>query len=260
MRPQAEAERARALRAGLQQGLLITPDRVAYYGPFGRPGMRCLGSWAFYLSPDRPFQLQEEGRGACTERFALVAPWTTHRVVPGSEDLAVLLVEPDSIDGDALRRSLMASPDRRRRTAARIERGFCDNPIQAKDIDLQFFGDALPRRWMDHRVRRAIDFLASPATSQLSVDQCAIRVSLSSSRLMHLFSEQTHTTYRRFRAWKRARRFLGTLAGRSRLIDVALDAGYADSTHLSRSVRSCYGYTPSALCECTRGLSVVAYS
>lgn len=254
-----EASRAHAAAEGpLHRGLLITHDRVAYFGPFGRPGNRCLGCWAFYLSGDLPFELHESGRAARTERFALVAPWTPHRVVPASEELAVLLVEPDSIDGDALWKSLMGSSGRQQRTAGAIERGFCVDPTLVDDIDAHFFGDSLPRRPMDRRVLQVIDLLAAPATAQMSVDQCASQVFLSSSRFMHLFNEQTKTTFRRIRAWKRARRFLGTLAGSSKLVDVALDAGYADSTHLSRSVRSCYGYTPSALCECTRGIPVIA--
>ncbi|WP_273456614.1 helix-turn-helix domain-containing protein [Nevskia ramosa] len=243
-----------------EPGLLITHDRLAYYGDFGRPSRRCLGCWAFYLSMDVPFTLHEDGREARSARFALVPPWTPHRVLPGGTDLAVLLVEPESVDGTALQAMLMATPARRQRTAAALAEGFSNTRSAEADIDIQFFGSALPQRRLDPRIRRVVDLIVSPETAQLSAEQCAARVFLSPSRFMHLFTEQTDTTFRRFRAWKRARRFLSLMAGNPRLVDVALDAGYADSTHLSRSVRNCYGYTPSTLCAFTRGLTVFAQS
>lgn len=248
----------RSAHPALERGLTITPDRVAYYGAFGRPSPRCLGSWAFYLSMDAPFTLDEAGRETRSAEFALVPPWTTHRVLPAATDLAVLLIEPDSVDGAALQASLMGTPQRQQDTAIAIARGFGSAPSADADIDTLFFGGALPQRRLDHRIHRVIELIAAPASSNLSAEQCAEHVCLSSSRFMHLFNEQTDTTFRRFRAWKRARRFLSQLSGKARLVEVALDVGYADSTHLSRSVRSCFGYTPSALCGFTRGLSVIA--
>ncbi len=171
-----------------ERGLQITRDRVAYYGAFGRPSPRCLGCWAFYLSMDAPFTLHEAGRETRTLSFALVPPWTTHRVVPAATDLAVLLIEADSVDGEALRQSLMATPERQRRTAFAIAQGFRSAPCADTDIDTQFFGSALPQGRLDHRIRRVIDLIAAPATSNLSAEQCAYRVCLSPSLFMHLFN------------------------------------------------------------------------
>ena len=241
-----------------ERRLQITPDRVAYFGAFGRPSARCLGCWAFYLSMDAPFALHESGRETRETFFALMPPWTIHRVVPGASDLAVLLIEPDSVDGNAMQASLMATRDRERATALSIAHGFRRPPHADADLDIQYFGRALPAHHLDHRIRRVIDLISAPETAHLSAEACADRICLSPSRFMHLFNEQTDTTFRRIRAWKRARRFLSLLTGKARLVEMALDVGYADSTHLSRSVRNCFGYTPSALCEYTRGLPVIA--
>ena len=240
------------------RGLTITPDRVAYYGAFGRPSPRCLGSWALYLSLDLPFTLHEADHEARSSHLALVPPWTPHRVLPGASELGVLLIEPDSVDGDALQARLMGNASMQRRTAISVAEGFGRPRAADADLDLQFFGAALPTRAIDDRIRRVIALIANPDSRTLSAEHCAGQVFLSPSRFMHLFSEQTDTTFRRFRAWKRARRMLSLLAGHPRLIEAALDAGYADSTHLSRAMRSCYGYTPSALSAFTRDLPVVA--
>ena len=249
-------ETVRRLR--LQRVMLITRDRIAFCGPFGLPSSRCLGAWTFYLSPDHPFEIHEQGQVGRSTTFALVPPWVAHRVVPTGRDLAVLLVEPDSVDTEAMRIRLTGSPEAQQRTALAIRDGFRKDSTQAVDFDGHFFGGALPRRRLDRRIRRVIDLIAAPETAHLSAEQCASQVFLSSSRFMHLFSEQTQTTFRRLRGWKRARRFLTMLASDSKLVDVALDAGYADSTHLSRCVRSCYGYTPATMCQASRALAVVA--
>jgi AraC-like DNA-binding protein len=152
----------------------------------------------------------------------------------------------------------MATASLRERTARSIRSGFEQSQGAAHDFDRQYFGAALPPRLMDARIRRICERLSGPAAPRLSAHDCASQACLSFSRFMHLFSGEVHTTFRRYRAWKRARSLLAMMGGEPSLVDVALDAGYADSTHFSRSVRRCYGYTPSAMFDGSRRLSVIA--
>lgn len=234
----------------------ITPDRIAYCGNFGRPASRTLGAWVVYLSLEGPFELTVNGQPMSLEVFALLPPWTLHRVMTQDPDLAVILLEPEAVDGAALAAMLMGSPADRERFAESIRRGFERDPGGAEDFDQQFFGVSLPGRSIDSRIRRAIDLVDVHQATDMTAQQCAKRIFLSPSHFMHLFRSQMDTTFRRFRAWKRARRLLCVLGGDPRLVEVALDGGYADSTHLCRAVRSFFGYTPSAMFNLTRCLSV----
>jgi methylphosphotriester-DNA--protein-cysteine methyltransferase len=65
--------------------------------------------------------------------------------------------------------------------------------------------------------------------------------------------------FRSFRTWKRARNVLHHVVRHdANLLDVALDAGYPDSTHFSHSIRQIYGLKPSDMFAGSRRLSVHA--
>lgn len=237
----------------------VSPDRIAYWGGLGCPTTRNLGSWTFYLGCTRPFQVAEGDGPFKMQWFALVAPWTPHRVFSEDRDLAQVLVEPENVDGPAMIEQLVSSPERRAHTAGAIREGFNRAPGSPEDFDLQYFGRRLPSRAMDPRIRDACKLLSRSDGSQLSSVACAAHAHLSLSRFMHLFSVEAGTTFRRFRAWKRARRLLALMGGQPRLVEVALEAGYSDSTHFSRSVRRCWGYSPSAMFDGSRHVSVISH-
>ncbi len=237
----------------------LTTSRIAYWGAFGRPSVRKLGAWTLYVAIERPFDLSENGGPVRCETVALVAPWVSHRVATEDHDLALIVIEPETVDPLLLVSRLMGTRERQQATAAAIRLGFQQGPGAPEDFDLQYFGEALPRRAkLDARIRRVVEQVGSPGAPNLTAQACAAQACLSFSRFLHLFSREMQTTFRRLRAWKRARGLLWVMGGDPSLVDVALEAGYADSTHFSRSVRRCYGYTPSAMFDLSRRLPVIA--
>ena len=75
----------------------------------------------------------------------------------------------------------------------------------------------------------------------------AAQVSLSLSQLERLFGEQVGLSVRRLVLWRRLRLALAiALAGNS-LTDAAHAAGFADSAHFSRTVRSMFGIRAQSL-------------
>ena len=235
----------------------VTPDRIAYWGTLGNPTTRNLGAWTFYLACEKPFRLSVARASFTRQSFALVPPRAPHRIITDDRDIVQILVEPETVDGTLLEQ-LMSTAELRVDTARSIRNGFGQSQGEAPEFDCQYFGRPLPGRVMDPRIRRVCERLSGPAAPRLSAHDCAVQACLSFSRFMHLFSAEVQTTFRRYRAWRRARSLLVMMGGESSLVDVALDAGYADSTHFSRSVRRCYGYTPSAMFDSSRRLSVIS--
>jgi AraC-like DNA-binding protein len=238
--------------------MLITPSRLAYRGLFGSPGERRLGAWTFYVALQSPFEVSVDGSPAERHTFALVPPYTAHRVTTQDLEMAMVLVEAESVDGPAMKEQLLASAAQRELCAAAIRNGFARPMSRCEDFDLRFFGQRLPSRTLDARVQRAIDRMCSQPAARLSAEDCAALTGLSFSRFTHLFSEQTGTTFRRFRAWKRARGLMRMVGHNLNLLDVALSAGYADSTHFSHSIRQFYGLTPRDIFAFSRQLSVIS--
>lgn len=238
--------------------MLITPSRLAYRGLFGSPGERRLGGWTFYVALQNPFEVSVDGGPAERHTFAMVPPYTPHRVNTSDLEMAVVLVEAESVDGQALKERLFNGAAQRELCAASIRNGFAHPTSRGEDFDLRFFGQRLPSRTLDPRVQRAIDRMCNQPAGRLTAEDCAALTGLSFSRFTHLFSEQTGTTFRRFRAWKRARGLMRMVGHNLNLLDVALSAGYADSTHFSHSIRQFYGLTPRDIFAFSRQLSVIS--
>jgi AraC-like DNA-binding protein len=85
----------------------------------------------------------------------------------------------------------------------------------------------------------------------------ADNVSLSPTRLVHLFKEQTGVPIRRFRQWNRMKSVVEFVAAGQTLTAAALNAGFSDSAHLSRAFRNMFGIKPSFLFSRSTNLNIV---
>jgi AraC-like DNA-binding protein len=124
------------------------------------------------------------------------------------------------------------------------------------DFDRQFFGAPLAPRALDARIRKVIDAINADPAAATSAEECAASVHLSFSRFLHLFKQETGMAFRAFRAWKRARSLLRYVRQTATLTDIALEAGYPDSTHFSHSIRQVYGLKPSDILAGSRRLAL----
>lgn len=247
--------------------MLIHPDRVVYAGLLGVTSTRKLGALTVYASLGGPFRIcMEAGARRCDE-LAVVPPYTPHRIVTEDRLIGVLMIEPESIDAGSLPRFLQAAPTREDRAGVleRIRESFfrlMHGDIRASkataDIDHLFFGRVLMRRNLDRRIASVIEKVRNAPCDQFPAEACSRLAGLSFSRFLHLFKSEVGTTFRCFRAWKRARSFLAYVK-LPNLTDVALTIGYPDSTHFSHSIRSVYGLTPKDICAGSRRLAIVSH-
>ena len=99
----------------------------------------------------------------------------------------------------------------------------------------------------DQRISEALQFLREAPDAYDSIDALADRVHLSSSRFAHLFKEQVGVPVRRYVLWQKMRRALDLAMAGDSLTTAALSAGFADSAHLSRTVRAIMGVAPEFL-------------
>ncbi|TDU28841.1 AraC family transcriptional regulator [Panacagrimonas perspica] len=243
---------------GMDRMMLVTPTRIAYRGLFGTPGVRYFGAWTLYVAINTPFEASIDDGPSRSETFVAVPPYTPHLVSTPDREMAEVLVEAEAVDGCRFHDQFLATPVQRQRVAATIRAGL-SRPLSScpsEDFDLRFFGERLPARDLDSRIARAIERMKDDPAGRLTAEDCAAMTGLSFSRFTHLFSDQTQTTFRRFRAWKRARGLMPLIANPLNLLDVALNAGYADSTHFSHSIRQFYGYTPRDIFAGSRRLAI----
>lgn len=98
---------------------------------------------------------------------------------------------------------------------------------------------------VDARVERVVEMIQSTASENVSLEELAGAVHVSSQRLIQLFKQQTGIPIRRYRLWHRMFRTAGYIAQGFSMTDAAMNAGFSDSAHFAHTFRSMFGTTPS---------------
>lgn len=256
----------RVVRAsGGERLMWLTKQRVFYAGLLGSVGLRTSGGWGIYVSPSGLPNRVRLGSGAWQSGELIVVPPMVPHCIESPQPLILnLIVEPEFVDPQALPPLLRqcgvvddpAFVRRVRAAHARLLAASGHQCFGGFDFDRLFFGQALPTRTLDARIRTVVERVNANPAEAVSAEQCAAEVNLSFSRFLHLFKAQTGMTFRAFRAWKRARSLLRYVRESTSLTDIALTAGYPDSTHFSHSIRQFYGLKPSDILAGSRRIAL----
>jgi AraC-like DNA-binding protein len=237
--------------------MIITPGRIAYNGLLGAPTLRTFGAFAIYVAMDNAFTLKT-GKGSYQSLYQVIEPYETHSIVSPDKKVMQILIEAESVRRDM---RLHRTEDlANKNTVQKIFDGFCDIGAEidnCNEFDQTFFGRPLEQRPLDLRISRVTREICDNPAERHSAHRYALKSNLSVSRFIHLFREQTDTTLRRFCAWKRARGVMSYVKAEESLVETALSAGFADSTHFSHSVRHFFGLRPKDIIAGSRNLRLV---
>jgi AraC-like DNA-binding protein len=89
------------------------------------------------------------------------------------------------------------------------------------------------------------DILGDPMT-RMSQDELASRTGLERTRALRSFKTATGMTFRAFKNWTGLQAAARQIAEGELIRTAAMDAGFSDSAHLTRTFRQSFGITPSA--------------
>ena len=191
---------------------------------------------------------------------AAVAPDVAHTFQTDGA-VAHLFVEPES----RLGRALAARVFERGKLAALDATSIGDSISQMsdwfdrphhKDAELIDLGRTLVSHLADQqsrialtdpRVNRILAWAPGQLRHPVSLADAARLVGLSTGRARHLFVEQTGLPFRTWLLWLRLQKAIEGYAQGMTLTDAAIDAGFSDSAHFSRTFRSMFGITADSL-------------
>ncbi|MGS0744035.1 helix-turn-helix domain-containing protein [Glaciimonas sp. GG7] len=235
----------------------INSDRVFYAGLIGQRTTRIMGSIVVFVSLAEPIRISIDGGEWVSTDLAVIQPYIPHRIECDNRLVAVIHIEPETVDSQHLPAYLKAGSGKAddqqlirkvRNVYAKINSfGDIIDP-QTEDFDMFVFGQLLlPAPAVEARIARLVERIKDNPCGLVSAKECALEAGLSVSRFLHVFRDTVGVPFRTFRSWKRGRSLLYRLMDSSNLVYLALNTGYPDSTHFSHSVRQLYGMTPTVL-------------
>lgn len=173
-----------------------------------------------------------------------------HRIASGAERGTAIYLDPESVAGAAADRrahnygwadsahSLPIDPERE--TLAELVAEVVD--------DLERDDSQNIERGRHEAVTEALELLPSlVGDGPIRGAEVARRVGISATRLTHLFTEQVGIPLRPYILWLRLHVAISRVRSGDDLTAAAHAAGFADSSHLTRTCRRTFGLPPSAL-------------
>ncbi len=208
------------------------------------------------LGLEQNFTLELHGRELHC-RSALLPSGSQVRLRAGDNRLVVWYLDPFGADFAALSKQMTATEGGLYRELAdevqwlerhRLLLDEDATPAQAYGLIEQLVGatPALPFK-LDPRISSVVALIKRDVANNLSAGYLAAQVDLSAPRLSQLFKDTLGVPIRRYRQWHRLFvTAVGVTQGLS-LTTAALEAGFTDSAHFSRTFRSILGMPPSAM-------------
>jgi AraC-like DNA-binding protein len=228
-------------------------------GPYQKTKLHAHHAVQVTISLSGWFTLETRDREVGGEAAA-VAPDTEHALA-GEGMVAHLYVDPEGEPGRELQRTLFSGDTLVSIPSAklagmppRLRAGF-ESP-QRSDQTLIDLGRALLAKLApgsdrderpEARVRRMSAWAAGRLQTPVTLADAAAHVGLSTGRARHLFVEETGLPFKTYLLWRRLMRAAEIFSAGSSLTDAAHDAGFSDSSHLSRTFRRMFGITADSL-------------
>lgn len=236
--------------------LTIGVGWVYYDGPVGHTEFHQHYAVQICFPSAGLLHIETTDESRSVETVLVIGSNVSHRLSTPATIAKILYVEPSLISQSARRLQVdgIEIPDL--------------SPLQSQAIDNMFaaaqdsrgpdFGLELARViWpaeashaflsIDNRIRKALKNIELSEDLNLNLDQIAMGSGLSASRFRHLFSAQVGMPIKSYLLWIKLQRALQSLAVDSSLTNAAHKAGFADSSHLSRTFKRTFGLAPADL-------------
>jgi AraC family transcriptional regulator len=193
-----------------------------------------------------------------TCRGAIVRPDVVHSFGSDGALGVMLFVDPESVEGQWLRSSLVADvtpiPAQRLDQCIPQVRTLAEQPLEAlppgeliRHCVLSMCAGAPPSRRMDPRVAGVLASIRASDDLRISLDDAAATVFLSPGRFAHLFTAHVGLPFRRYMLWRKMARAMLAIGRGDNLTQAAYAGDFADAAHLTRTFNQMWGMPPSML-------------
>lgn len=234
-------------------GRIFTGEgRMIYAGALGPTGRHSHHAFQIAVAVEGEIALVDGSGAAVFCPAAVIPPNAPHGIAAPTPQAVMLFLDPDTIDGRRLRRTLLAAraaPDWANQAAPlhsrATPRDWRDANRLADEILRALVGEAVRPRPMHPGVMRVLRIIPDRLDGDLRLASLAREAGISAGRLSHLFTEEVGIPLRPYVLWSRLIRATRHIQRGDSLTDAAAAAGFADSAHLTHTFRRMLGLAPS---------------
>lgn len=258
--PTFKRERSHRIISSSDTGVgILTQEGALYLGSTLDTVTHTAHAFKIYIAIHGKFDLLMGPRRWGSLNSVVIAPDHSHNVIANNAIVAVFYLLPETVEGQKISKyynkldALIPTQYAVASIASRLNRvweqgccheeavllssAICKEILPTPDLKVNF----------DPRVTFALEYLGAKPDHRVSIRELSSAVSLSPSRLEHLFGEQVGISISRYSLWIRLHKALELITLNLSLTEVAHAVGFADSAHLSRTFRRLIGVAPSTL-------------
>ena len=178
------------------------------------------------------------GQGqSVTGDIVIIRPGVEHHIICGDGGLSAMYLDGARWRGPGT-------------VAERLEGRLADLVVAGMQLDADAQRELRGR--LDHGQGRlaqgisaALADLAADPMTRMSQDELSRRLGLERTQALRLFKQSTGTTFRQFKRWTGLQHAARLIVAGALVRTAAMDAGFADTAHLTRTFKQCFGLTPS---------------
>jgi AraC-like DNA-binding protein len=178
------------------------------------------------------------GQGqSVTGDIVMIRPGVEHHIICGEGGLSAMYLDGARCPGSGA-------------LAARLDGRLGELVVAGMQLDCDAQQELRER--LDHgqgrlprQMHAVLADVAADPMARMSQDELAQRLGLERTRALRLFKESTGTTFRQFKRWTGLQHAARLIVSGAGVTTAAMDAGFADTAHLTRTFKQCFGLTPS---------------
>lgn len=219
----------------------------------------------FALESGDSFDLSyDKHKRPISAQAAIIAPDRIHRIDGNYKNFAVFYLMPETAEAHKVLETYLNNNrgfaiisrsvvgDLSVRLSSLVSRWRCSGG-EALDVGNHLFhslklSPSLSwRESLDERVRRAVEYIETKVVDKILLGEIAQNAFASSSRLMHVFSDETNLAIRRYKIWLKLREAVRCMSVSKSLDYIANAAGFYDRREINKYFLEMHGILPAEL-------------
>ena len=221
------------------------------------------------ISKEKPF-LHKNALGEWEERRSLiVAPHQKHECDASNISILTLTIDPESTFGEMLMANQLKEELIRSLTNEELQHfdfNRLDNMLENEDFESIYLyckeqfgvGEQTILNPKDERVDLIKQYIKDHLDRIITTRELCDLTFLSESRLLHLFKEQMGLPIRNYILWVRLKEAISLiLKGDQNLTQIAYNAGFSDSSHMTKTFTNVLGINPAEIIKNSKFIQVL---